>query len=146
MTRREAQGLFITGLTYLNRQSELHRYGGNGMSPATLHRLAVHLAARANQVSGGNVSIKRPAPRPWKRAALLNTIDNALHCGAPVIIAFEKAYDHYSVIVGATSDRYRLFDSSMLQWIARDSLGISKSKRRHQVSAGGVLVVVPGSC
>lgn len=144
MTRREAQGLFVTSLTYLNRQSELHRYGGDGMSPAMLHRLAVYLASRFNQMSGGNVSIKRPAPRPWKRAALLSTIDNALHCGAPVVISFEKAYDHYSVIVGATADCYRLFDSSMLQWIARDSLGTSTSKRRHQVSAGGLLVVDPG--
>lgn len=144
MAKREAQGLFVAGLTYLNRRTNLHRYGGDGMPPAMLHRLAVHLAARANQVTGGNVSIKRPVPRPWKRAALLSTIDNALHRGAPVIIAFEKAHDHYSVIVGSTANRYRLFDSSMLQWIARDSLGISKSKRRHQVSAGGLLIVVPG--
>lgn len=73
---------------------------------------------------------------------LLRTIDSALGRGAPVIIGLEQSYDHYTVIIGATAARYRLFDSNVLQWIARDSLGVPGSQHRHQLSVGSVLVVV----
>lgn len=144
MERREAHGLFVAGLAYLNRRSMLHEVGAAGMSPATLHRLAVHLSAEASQVMGAKVSVERPPRRPWRRTVLLRTIDSALTQGAPVIIGLEQTFDHYTVIVGRTADRYRLFDSGALQWIARDSLGVPGSQHRHHLSAGGVLAVVLG--
>ncbi len=144
LKRREAQELFVAGLAYLNRGATLHEFSAAGMSPATLHRLAKHLSVRASQVTGTKVSVARPPRRPWKRAVLLRTIDDALGHGAPVIVGLEQSYDHYTVITGATAARYRLFDSGRLQWIARDSLGVPGSQHRHQLSVGSVLVVVPG--
>ena len=136
--------LFVAGIKHLSRRGQLADAIRSGMGFGTQYRLTKALAKKAARLTSLPIAVTRPAKRhtPLRRRDLLRLLEQGMTDGAAMIVRFENALDHYSVVVGRSQTRFYLHDSGGRCWIARAALGTRRcSARRHHLRAKGLVQV-----
>lgn len=145
LARPELQRIYVRAIEHLSRRRQLKRVIGVGVDYPLWAKLQTELIAYVNQIYGASLNaaatLQGTAVRDRKRA--IDTIKRAIGGGSPVLAGFGGVLDHYSVIAGYTGERLILFDSSGLQWIQAENLGLGEgSPRTHWILPDQTMSVV----
>ena len=138
LTKPELQRLYRLAIKHLSRRKQLQGVLGIGMGYQLWTELRDVLIAHANSCYGFSLkptfTLSGTATTDRKRA--LRKITKALRRGRPVLAHFGGALEHYSVVCGYADQKLFLFDSSGLNWVQADNVGLGEqSRRRHQILA-----------
>ena len=151
LSSAEIDNLFAAGVKHLSRRGQLADAVRSGMGFGTQHQLTQALAKKAARLTSLPITVTRPAKKhsSLRRRELMKLLERGLGDGAAMIVRFENALDHYSVVVGSSRARFYLHDSGARRWVTRAALGTRCcSARRHHLGPKGLVqvqVMPPGT-
>jgi len=132
LTRPQIQRIYLDAVHHLSRRRQLKRVIGEGLIYETWAELQIELLDFVNKAHGKSLIRKAilTGSAAQNRQRTVQQIKKQLWSGSPVLAGFGGILDHYSVIAGYTERRLILFDSSGLEWIQADNLGLGEGSRR----------------
>lgn len=146
LTSAQCEQLYRHGISVIAARQSLALVACTGMDPALRHVLVDELVALTHAM-GVTVHATRPfQSRPGvPYAAIANELVAAVDERVPALITLGGTHCHYTVARGHTPQRWLLFDSSGLQWLAKRAGGSARSSKRHAFDAASIqlLKVVP---
>lgn len=145
LSRARARALLHVGAEALLTQDEGPDILASGMSVETQVAVALHMLARAEEVTGVRLCATQlfAAPPSRKPPVSMTTLRDKLADGSALIVCLSKTLSHFTVLCGMTPSRAILFDSDGLRWLDRRTLGIGGKPRncRHIIVARSVIEV-----
>jgi CO dehydrogenase/acetyl-CoA synthase gamma subunit (corrinoid Fe-S protein) len=144
LAKAELHALYLHGIKHLSRRRRLKAVLEFGMDEQLWLSLATALIDFTNDRQAASLTLKTllvgSTTRDRKRA--LEAIRKAIRGGSPVLVRFGGAMDHYTALSGFTDQRFLLFDSSELKWVAAARISLAESSARpHWISRGSVFGV-----
>lgn len=118
LSMKECSGIFQTGVLKLSHTGRLPEFICEGMEWTYVSKLAISLCKAA---STDTCILRLLRPKiTFDRKQKWEWIDRQIHKSRPVVMHLSKR-DHYSVVIGISEKRIRLFDSSGSYWANREN-------------------------
>jgi hypothetical protein len=123
LSRTETGKLFACGIRFIDEEASLSRAVRRSVGVRTWPRLAERLRARAQRMTGIQMTLERPlassSPMPPDEA--IAAIERLILARRAPMVFLRGKYRHYTVICGFSSASLRLFDSAGFQRVQRSS-------------------------
>lgn len=141
-SRSRARDLSERGLDFLHRRHKLHEIVTSGMTPALQRTLAFHLIKHINADFGVNLRLERIE---LTQKTYAETLMKMIYGGHPVCLCLEGTLNHFTILCGVSTSRYRVFDSQRLTYVYKASCeldGPNAGHKRHQINPKSAFTMI----
>ena len=127
LTQRQQHTLFAAGISVISQRRALKGVLGAGMDEDLWQEIGKALIKRAGIDVACSLKLARlRVGRRTQGTRPLMVIERTVAEGCPVLICLGGALDHYTVVCGYGDRTLKLFDSSGLNWIGTDMIGVGE--------------------
>ena len=147
LTHQELRQMYRSGLGFYRQSRNLPKMLNWGMPEKAWLELARKLLKYVRITTGVSLQHRHLLPKSGRltRKRIWWVIQREIEQGNPVLISLGGQLDHYSVIVGISTHRLYLFDSSGHKWVAGRCLGLDETDPLplHWITRTGLITIEP---